>query len=61
MIKSKEYNLPLQSWTVEVHEDGEGYFIQLTDEMLAATGWTVDDVLLWEQKAGSAWTLRKKP
>jgi hypothetical protein len=61
MIKSKEYNPPLQSWIVEVQEEDGYYFIQLTDEMLEATGWTVDDVLLWEQKAGSAWTLRKKP
>jgi hypothetical protein len=61
MIKSKDYDVPLQSWIVEVQEDNGHYFIQLTDEMLAATGWKVDDVLLWEQRAGSAWTLRKKP
>ena len=61
MIKSKEYDVPLQSWIVEVQEADGYYFIQLTDEMLAATGWKIDDVLLWEQKAGSAWTLRKKP
>jgi hypothetical protein len=61
MIKSKDYNLSLQSWIVEVQEADGNYFIQLTDEMLEATGWKVDDVLLWEQKAGKAWTLRKKP
>lgn len=61
MIKSKDYNLPLQSWIVEVQQDGEGYFIQLTDEMLAITGWKIDDELLWEPAEGLAWTLRKKP
>lgn len=60
-IKSKEYNAPRQSWIVEVQEDGEGYFIQFTDEMLETTGWKIGDTLLWEAKAGNAWTLRKKP
>ena len=60
-IKSKEYNALRQSWIVEVQEDGEGYFIQFTDEMLETTGWKIGDTLLWEPKAGSAWTLRKKP
>jgi len=60
-IKSREYNAPRHSWIVEVQEDGEGYFIQLTDEMLQTTGWKIGDTLLWEPKAGSARTLRKKP
>jgi hypothetical protein len=50
-----------QSWIVDVQEDAEGHFIQFTDEMLAKTGWQVGDTLLWEPKAGNAWTLRKKP
>jgi hypothetical protein len=50
-----------KSWIVDVQEDTEGYFIQFTDEMLAKTGWKIGDTLLWEPKAGNAWTLRKKP
>lgn len=50
-----------QSWIVDVQEDSEGYFIQFTDEMLVKTGWQIGDTLLWEPKAGNAWTLRKKP
>ena len=50
-----------QSWIVDVQEDAEGHFIQFTDEMLAKTGWKIGDTLLWEPKAGNAWTLRKKP
>ena len=60
-IKNKEYAAPRQSWTVELQEDGEDLILQFTDEMLAITGWKVGDMLLWEQKAGNAWTLRKKP
>lgn len=60
-IKSHQYDVPRQTWTLEVQEDGEGYFIQFTDEMLASTGWKIGDTLLWEPKAGNAWTLRKKP
>ena len=60
-IKSREYNAPRHSWTVEVQEDEQGHFIQLTDEMLQTTGWQISDTLLWEPKAGNAWTLRKKP
>ena len=54
-------NSQQRSWIVDVQEDTEGYFIQFTDEMLKKTGWQVGDTLLWEPKAGNAWTLRKKP
>jgi hypothetical protein len=50
-----------KSWIVDVKEDEEGHFIQFTDEMLEKTGWKIGDTLLWEPKAGNAWTLRKKP
>ena len=50
-----------KSWIVDVQEDEEGYFIQFTDEMLEKTGRKIGDTLLWEPKAGNAWTLRKKP
>ena len=50
-----------KSWIVDVQEDAEGYFIQFTEEMLDKTGWKIGDTLLWEPKAGNAWTLRKKP
>ena len=50
-----------KSWIVDVQEDTEGHFIQLTEEMLEQTGWKIGDTLLWEPKAGNAWTLRKKP
>jgi hypothetical protein len=54
-------NSQQKSWIVDVQEDTEGYFIQFTDEMLEKTGWKTGDTLLWEPKAGNAWTLRKKP
>ena len=50
-----------KSLIVDVQEDEEGHFIQFTEEMLEKTGWKIGDTLLWEPKAGNAWTLRKKP
>jgi hypothetical protein len=55
------YDVNRCSWILEVQEDGEGYFIQLTDEMMETAGWKIGDTLLWERAAGNAWTLRKKP
>jgi hypothetical protein len=47
-------------WTLEVQQDGEDYFIQFTDEMLAQVGWQVGDVLVWEKVSDTSWVLRKK-
>ena len=60
-IKSKEYDAPRYSWTVELQQDGEDLILQFTDEMLEITGWQIGDELLWEPAIGDAWTLRKKP
>jgi hypothetical protein len=60
-VTKVEYSPHRYTWTVEVQEDEDGYFFQFTDEMLEATGWKIGDALLWEPKAGNAWTLRKKP
>lgn len=60
-FKNIQYDALRQSWLVEIQEDEEGLMFQLTDEMLANTGWKVGDTLLWERAAGQAWTLRKKP
>jgi hypothetical protein len=54
-------NQPLKRWVVELEADGEDLVLPLNEEILAATGWKTGDELLWEQKAGNAWTLRKKP
>jgi hypothetical protein len=54
-------NQPLKRWVVELIEDGEDLVLPLNEEILASTGWKTGDELLWEQKAGNAWTLRKKP
>ena len=48
-------------WVIQLEEDGEDLILPLNDEILEATGWQVGDQLLWEPKAGNAWTLRKKP
>jgi hypothetical protein len=48
-------------WIVELQEDGDDLILPLSEEILAATGWQIGDTLLWEPKAGNAWTLRKKP
>jgi len=55
------YDVNRQSWIIEVQQDGEDHFIQLTDEILETVGWKIGDELLWERAAGNAWTLRKKP
>jgi hypothetical protein len=60
-IKSKEYDVPMYSWTVELQQDGEDLILQFTDEMLEVTGWQLGDELLWEHAIGDAWILRKKP
>jgi len=54
-------NQPLKRWVVELIEEGEDLILPLNDEIIEATGWKPGDELLWEQKAGNAWTLRKKP
>jgi hypothetical protein len=48
-------------WVIELQQDGEDLVLPLNDEILEATGWKTGDELLWEAKAGNAWTLRKKP
>ena len=48
-------------WIVELQEDGEDLILQFPEEMIEITGWKTGDELLWEPKAGNAWTLRKKP
>jgi hypothetical protein len=54
-------NQPLKRWVVELIEDGEDLVLPLNEEIIESTGWKTGDELLWEQKAGNAWTLRKKP
>jgi hypothetical protein len=56
-----QYDPYSYTWTLEVHEDGEGFYIQLTDEILENVGWKIGDTLLWEKTAGNAWIIRKKP
>jgi hypothetical protein len=48
-------------WVVELIEDGEDLILQFPEEVIEITGWKEGDELLWEPKAGNAWTLRKKP
>jgi len=48
-------------WVIQLEEDGEDVILPLNEEILESTGWKTGDELLWEQKAGNAWTLRKKP
>jgi hypothetical protein len=48
-------------WVIELEEDEQGLILPLNEEILERTGWKTGDELLWESKAGNAWTLRKKP
>lgn len=57
----REYDPNSCVWTLEVCEDGEGFYIQLSDEILERAGWHIGDELLWERGPGDTWTLRKKP
>jgi hypothetical protein len=53
--------MAVQSYTVEVQYDAEtdDYYIQLSAEMLAATGWQPGDQLLWTQTGDQEWQLSK--
>ena len=46
---------------MEVQYDAEtdDYYIQLSDEMLAQTGWQPGDQLLWTQTGDQQWTLTR--
>ena len=50
-----------KSWIVEVEQapDGE-FFIQLTDEMLQASGFAIGDELDWKDNKDGSYTLVKK-
>jgi hypothetical protein len=50
-----------KSWICEVEQapDGE-YFIQLTDEMLEASGFKIGDVFDWKDNKDGSYTLTKK-
>lgn len=53
--------MPVQSYIVQVQHDAEtdDYYIQLSDEMLAQTGWQPGDQLLWTQTGDQEWTLTR--
>jgi hypothetical protein len=50
-----------QRYTTEVQYDAEtdDYYIQLSAEMLAATGWQPGDQLIWTQTGDQEWTLTR--
>lgn len=35
-------------------------YLELTEELCNEMGWTVGDVLLWEDQGDGSWSLRKK-
>lgn len=53
--------MPVQSYIVQVQHDAEtdDYYIQLSDEMLAQTGWQPGEQLLWTQTGDQQWTLTR--
>ena len=50
----------MKSWVLNVKEDDEGLYLELTDEILAESGFKIGDVLIWEDNKDGSWTLRKK-
>ncbi len=49
----------VNSWVVELIEDGEDLILPLSDEILEHTGWQTGDTLVWEKGIGDSWTLKK--
>ena len=52
----------LNSWTIQVQEDGKAkeLFIELPPEALAQVGWDIGDDLIWEELDSGSWNIRKK-
>jgi len=52
----------LNSWTIQVHEDGKTkeLYIELPPEALAQVGWDIGDDLIWEELDSGSWSTRKK-
>lgn len=48
-------------WTVEVKQNGDEYYLEFPDELLAQTGWKIGDTLIWKDRKDGSWTLKKKP
>lgn len=51
-----------KSWTLEVQEDPESgdMILEFSDEILAAAGWVIGDVINWTDNEDGTWTLTKK-
>lgn len=47
-------------WTVEVKQNGDDYYLEFPDELLAQTGWKIGDTLIWKDRKDGSWTLKKK-
>lgn len=51
----------MKSWVLDVQEDSEGeLFIQLTEEMLEASGFKIGDTFDWKDNSDGSFTLIKK-
>lgn len=48
-------------WIVDVEKNDDGeHYIQLTEEMLANSGFQIGDTLDWKNNGDGSWTLTKK-
>ncbi len=46
---------------VQYDADTDDYYIQITDEILALTGWQVGDALEWTDLGDQRWQLTRAP
>lgn len=47
-------------WIVDIEKNEEGeHYIQLTDEMLANSGFEIGDKLTWKNNGDGSWSLTK--
>jgi bifunctional DNA-binding transcriptional regulator/antitoxin component of YhaV-PrlF toxin-antitoxin module len=45
---------------LEVKQNGDEYYLEFPDELLAQTGWKIGDTLVWKDRKDGSWTLKKK-
>lgn len=51
----------INSWTIEVQENGKTkeLFIEFPPDALNQVGWDVGDTLIWEELDHGAWSIKK--
>lgn len=49
-----------KKYILEVKQDGDEYYLEFPDELLAQAGWKIGDTLIWKDRKDGSWTLKKK-